>query len=299
MSDDASVEVPLEEACVLPHPERTRRKYGLTCHRHYHWLGNTLNEMVELYALLPETILPGPGGDGRAATKVDGPAPMRLEIVALTESVERGGSRGEAHGGGRDREEVLWDEEPDIDRIIPALASWVATVHEELGITEPDWVPTKSLAPACERQCQHGTCVYVRSAGRTSLKSGDFTFHSGRWRIRESLVELAHILKRERSYIVEQDWVDEYAAQLTLLHRQLATAAGETMWPRSIGRCPNCQTSLFNTIGVDEVECRKCRSVWRGVHLARLMLIHEQDNERRKREQLQERQANRADQISA
>ena len=84
-------------------------------------------------------------------------------------------------------------------------------------------------------------------------------------------------LRAERRWIAQQPWLDDYAASLAAVHRTLAHAVGDDMWPRPIGKCPNCGAPLFNTIGLDEVHCRRCRSTWAGVHLARLRLIHEQE----------------------
>lgn len=94
-----------------------------------------------------------------------------------------------------------------------------------------------------------------------------------------TVVEAIHVLIHERTFIAAQEWVDDYCTELAVLHRQLAGAVGDTMWPRPIGRCPNCQVGLFNTIGVDEVTCRRCKASWSGASLARLRLIHEQEQE--------------------
>lgn len=104
-----------------------------------------------------------------------------------------------------------------------------------------------------------------------------------------TVAQSVRILRRERLWIAQQDWIDDYVNELGDLHRALARAIGDTMWPRPIGKCPNDQTPLYNTIGVDEVTCRRCRATWAGVHLARLRLIHEQ--EAKKSEQLPRRPA--------
>lgn len=85
------------------------------------------------------------------------------------------------------------------------------------------------------------------------------------------------ILRRERHWIAQQDWLDDYVTELGALHRAAARGAGTTMWPEPIGKCPNDATPLYNTIGADVVTCRKCKASWTGVHLVRLRLIHEQE----------------------
>lgn len=94
------------------------------------------------------------------------------------------------------------------------------------------------------------------------------------------VAQSVRILRRERGWIVRQEWLDLFAEEIGDLHRAVARGIGDTMWPRPIGKCPNDQTPLYNTIGLDEVTCRKCKATWRGVHLARLRLIHEQEAQR-------------------
>jgi NADH pyrophosphatase NudC (nudix superfamily) len=85
------------------------------------------------------------------------------------------------------------------------------------------------------------------------------------------------LLRRERRWIARQPWLDDYVAELAGLHRAVASAVGASMWPRPIGCCPNCGAPMYPTIGVDVASCRRCKSSWSGVALARLRLIHEQE----------------------
>jgi len=78
-----------------------------------------------------------------------------------------------------------------------------------------------------------------------------------------------------RHWIAQQLWIDDYTSDLAALHLALARGIGDSMWPQSLGPCPNCGMKLYNTIGVDVVACRKCKSSWEGVHLARLRYILE------------------------
>lgn len=88
------------------------------------------------------------------------------------------------------------------------------------------------------------------------------------------------ILHRERLWISQQEWLDDYAGEVAALHRATARAVGDTMWPKPIGHCPNCGAPMYPTIGVDEAHCRRCKATWSGVALARLRLIHEQEGRR-------------------
>ncbi len=87
------------------------------------------------------------------------------------------------------------------------------------------------------------------------------------------------LLRKHRHWIALQPWVGDYVTEIGDVHQALARGVRESMWPRPIGSCPNCpqKTKLYNTIGVDEVTCRKCKTTWTGIALARLRLIHEQE----------------------
>jgi hypothetical protein len=71
--------------CVLGHPgtggivRRPRLPAALPLDQ------ATLREIEELFALTGCVLIPGPGGDGRGATRVDSPAPGRIEVMALTD----------------------------------------------------------------------------------------------------------------------------------------------------------------------------------------------------------------------
>lgn len=239
-AEDIPADIPPEQRCVLGHNEPAKRYIGLLCTRHYHWCYNTLDEISQLYALLPEVILPGPSGQERHGTSVEAPAPGRLDVMAITEMRDDLRST-------RDPGDELWFEGcADIPKLIPALQSWISTIVEEREIQPPEspWVQRRE-----------------------------------RWVLPDTLAECVRILRREQRWISRQLWVDDYMAELGKLHRALATAVGDTMWPKPLGKCPNCAASLYPTVGVDQVSCSKCGSVWAGKSLIRLRLILEQDEE--------------------
>jgi hypothetical protein len=228
-------EVPLDQACVMPHPVRVKRYSGMLCGRHYHWLNNTIDEMVELFALLPDVLLPGAcaGGERVSGSGSFPPAPGSLDVLAITE--RRDNTRGARDPG----DQLWWEELDDVPRVIPELETWARMMFEErdmIGDKEPKL---------------------------------DGTF-----------VTVTRVLRGFRVWIAQQLWVDEYADMLASLHRAIARAVGDSMWPKPIGKCPNCQTPLYITIGVDEVSCRKCKSAWSGVHYLRLRRILDQDKTR-------------------
>jgi hypothetical protein len=102
---------------------------GHACRRHYHWIAATLREIEELFALTGCVLIPGPGGDGRGATRVDSPAPGRIEVMALTDP--------------RARAPLADDDIPDLPG---TLASWARMVVEELRLR-------RRAGRGCERVC--------------------------------------------------------------------------------------------------------------------------------------------------
>lgn len=210
--DGGADEIPLEERCVLAHDEPAKRYLGLLCGRHYHRILNRLREIEELFALKDEAMLPGPGGDGRHATRFGSPAPGRIELMEIT-----------------DQRMTIADDVPDLPGV---LAQWVRMVCEERDLDDQ--------------------------------LTGDVT-------------QSVRILRREHKWIAAQPWVDDYDGELHDLHRAIARGIGASMWPESIGLCPNCGAKLYPTLGVDAVTCRRCTAQWTGVDLARLRLIHEQE----------------------
>lgn len=215
--------LPLPSDCVMSHADPHIEGYvGYLCRRHYGWVDRTLAEILELFALLPDVIVPGPGGDTRSGTRVGSPAPGRVEVMALTDP----------------RGIHEWIDDPDAIPDLPgALALWLRVMAED----RPEW-------------SKHG------------LDNWDGT-----------LASTVRILRKERNWLAQQPWVDDYANELSDLHRAVARGVGDTMWPRPVGKCPNCTRPMFITVGVDEISCKGCHSVWTGTALARLRLIHEQE----------------------
>lgn len=206
----------LEVDCVIEHLDHHERFVGMVCKRHYHWIDRTLVEILELFALLDDVVVPGPSSEERHGSSIHSPAPGRLDVMALT-----------------DRRGIFYVDDPEAIPDVPGgLATWVRIVIEERELTDvPDGTITSSV----------------------------------------------RLLRRERHWIAAQAWVDEYASDLAFFHRKVAHGAGDSMWPKSIGPCPNCRKPLFNTVGVDRVDCGRCKSSWEGIALTRLRLILEQE----------------------
>lgn len=248
----------LETDCILGHDDHVDRYVGFLCRRHYHWTDRTLVQIEELFALIDNVRQPKVGEAGRTATRVGSPAPGRVEVMALTD-----------HRGVHE-----WIDDNDaIPDLLGALETWVLIVEEETGKPmrptrrqtlmprcaplRPD--PTLTATYAQRLACTHASCASTQPLDPPTL------------------TELVRYLRHYGHYVAQQAWVDEYVADLQALHRHVARSVGDTMWPKPIGRCPNCRTDLFNTIGIDSVTCRRCNTTWAGVHLARLRLIFEQE----------------------
>ena len=254
--------------CVLGHPEDRPEvtHAGRVCRRHFGWLDSTLDQVEELFGLAPLVLAPGRSsgpGEGSRGTTVHGHAPLHLGVAALTDR------RNHATGGDNDV--------PDVSGV---LLSWVTLILEERGAAAPTTRPAPMIGPVCPR-CEHTSCRIVRSP---TVVHGDWVFtpRTG-WRIRDGVPALCAVLHRERHWTAGQEWVTDYAEELADLHRAIAREVGDTMWPKSMGPCPSCQTPLHTTVGVDIVTCRRCKSSWSGMHLVRLRLVLEQDQERRLR----------------
>lgn len=231
----------LETDCVLEHDDHTERHVGRLCKRHFGRLVDTLRQLEELLALLPELVEPDSGAtDGRGGTRVGSPAPGRLDVMAVT-----------------DRRATEWIGDDDaVPDIVGDLEAWLRLVDEE---HPSQLLPFAAAAFAVD--------------GRGCVAPAAEAVH---WRIPWSVT--LRLLHRERHWIARQPWIDDYAHDLEAFHRVLAHATRAGMWPQPIGSCPNCGTKLYNdTSGADVVTCRRCRSSWSGVHYLRLRLVLEQE----------------------
>ena len=112
-----------EVNCVLPHREPKGAVHGsLVCPGHARWLHSTLVDIVDSYALLPHFYEPGTAvDDGQQVRgkRIDPPAPVRLDVVALLDR------RTVARYPG------------DIIPVLAVLESWARMVREERQIQAP------------------------------------------------------------------------------------------------------------------------------------------------------------------
>lgn len=116
---------PTWKACVLRHAEPRRALTGaLVCGKHNRDLVEDLDDLALLYPLLEEVLEPGSVTADelvRYSRRIDPPAPVRLEVVALRDA------------------RTTWDagSDPDAVDVIGVLGSWATVVREERGLVTP------------------------------------------------------------------------------------------------------------------------------------------------------------------
>lgn len=107
----------MDTNCLLPHREPKSAADGLlVCRHHRRWMGETIDDIVITYALLPDFYEPGTAIDDGHQVKgkrVDPPAPVRLDVVALLDR------RTIAHNPG------------DLVPVLAILESWARLIREE------------------------------------------------------------------------------------------------------------------------------------------------------------------------
>lgn len=112
-----------ETNCVLTHREpKTAADGTLLCPGHHRWMHASLVDIVDTYALLPDFYEPGTAvDDGQQVRgkRIDPPAPVRLDVVALLDR------RTVARYPG------------DIVPVLAVLESWARMVREERSLERP------------------------------------------------------------------------------------------------------------------------------------------------------------------
>ena len=136
--------------CQLPHREpKTALPGRIVCPGHRRWLTETLDDILTTYALLPDFYEPGTAVDDGQQVKgkrVDPPAPVRLDVVALL-----------------DRRTIATNP-GDIVPVLAILEAWADFVREQrqlqpahktttvtsevaILITNVDWITAQEWVP--------------------------------------------------------------------------------------------------------------------------------------------------------
>lgn len=126
-----------DDDCVLDHPDHQDRYVGLICRRHYHWIDGTLDQILELFALLPDALLPPTGAsDGRPSGEVFAPPPGRVDVMSLLDE------RSHQHSFDEDGNALG----PEYPNALIVLGGWVRVVIEERGLGGlPDFLPLSGM----------------------------------------------------------------------------------------------------------------------------------------------------------
>lgn len=89
------------------------------------------------------------------------------------------------------------------------------------------------------------------------------------------------LLRRNHSWVCQQPWVDEFAAQLRQVHSSVRALAKDPV-PRSVGKCisldqrgDECRGDVFEMDDASGVRCSKCRRLYSGLDLDRLRVAQE------------------------
>ena len=110
----------MDNNCLLPHREPKGAIDGLlVCPGHRRWLADTLDDIVITYALLPHFYEPGTAvDDGQQVRgkRVDPPAPVRLDVVALLDR------------------RTLAQHPGDLVPVLAVLEAWAALVRDERNL---------------------------------------------------------------------------------------------------------------------------------------------------------------------
>lgn len=105
--------------CVLQHVTPKTATDGLLCAGHASWLADTVADIPVAYALLALVEEPGSGEPGVKVKRMDPPAPVRLDVVAM-----------------RDRRTVHL-EPGDPYPVLYVVESWARLVREERHLAVP------------------------------------------------------------------------------------------------------------------------------------------------------------------
>ena len=110
----------MDTNCQLPHREPKGAIDGhLVCPGHRRWLADTLDDIVITYALLPHFYEPGTAvDDGQQVRgkRVDPPAPVRLDVVALLDR------------------RTLAQHPGDLVPVLAVLEAWATLVRDERNL---------------------------------------------------------------------------------------------------------------------------------------------------------------------
>ncbi|XVV06318.1 hypothetical protein ACQPW3_13380 [Actinosynnema sp. CA-248983] len=236
-----------------PHPAQPGY---LTCYPCAAELRSALSEIVELYALVDDAMVPGSiEGGGRAAPGFGPRSPARDGVLALTDPRTR------------------WTEDGDLHSVLEVLTSWADNVRHDTGLVPADLTNAE------------------RNDGRLLTGWLDWTAQQ-RWAtgVLDKLTELHHavattlgmaartvsgeanFLIRWLDWITRQYWVADLGYEVRQVRDQLRTALGVQERSVLVGTCPApvrdedgehpCGAGLRARLGGERITCRSCGTSW-------------------------------------
>lgn len=230
----------------------------LTCDRCTGRLIDALRELVDLYGLLDDALLPGSTNTGtRASPGYGSRSPARDAVLALTDS----------------RTTALEDGDPR--SVLDILASWADNVREDVGMVPREitseirrdvtrllgWLEWTSAQPWAARVDKRVTELRDQVAALVGLHHRTVAGEAG-------------LLLRWMDHITRQYWVSDFAEEVHELHHQVRTALGEQERSIPVGPCPNritdpvthragqCGAGLRARLTSERITCRACGASW-------------------------------------
>lgn len=232
----------------------------LTCDPCAAELRTALLEIVELYALLDEALLPGvTEGSTRGSPGFGSRSPARDGVLSMSDP--------------RSRQEDEGDPLPVLD----VLASWADNVREDTGLVPreiPESVRREGglLAGWLDHTASQVWAVGILDKLTEARKAISVTLG-----IAERTVSgEAHFLIRWLDWITRQYWVADLSAEAGQLRHQLRGVLGLQERSVPVGACPvkvldhgsirPCGASLRARLGGEWITCRACGTSWPRAH---------------------------------
>lgn len=254
--------------CPLSHHKPAEAVEGRLCDHHVSLIRETLQDILELWALLPLYVLPGSvadlGGGKPPKKRQEAPTPLRLEVAALndwrTDDEEQAvseythGSKLESNGAERI---------PTADM----LRKWVSYLRGARGMVRRR---RPVFGPVCRRSpCGHGSCALIRR------------------RDAETVAEQVRLLQTNVVWFAGDRAVETFYSELRTLRKFLALAQGEqavrphTCYmlverPEGDGGkvvLVECGGLVWPIRKGDGAKCNSCGKTWRGLEMVRLTAV--------------------------
>lgn len=228
----------------------------LTCDPCAAELRSTLLEIVELYALLDEALLPGASEGGtRGSPGYGSRSPARDSVLAMTDPRSRP------------------EEEGDPLPVLDVLGSWADNVREDVGLVPreiPEGLRQEGglLAGWLDYTANQVWAVGILDKLTEARKAISVTLG-----IAERTVSgEAHFLLQWQDWITRQYWVADLGEEAGVLRHQLRGVLGLHERSVPVGACPikirdngvvrPCGASLRARLGGESITCRSCGTSW-------------------------------------